>query len=277
MAPVRTVVVVGAGRMGAALYAALRARAVPVRRAAARVFLARPRRPAARPCTWVLAVRDGQLDAAVRALAPALTRNDVVLHLAGMLGPEVLAPARVEGAHVASMHPLCAVAAGNRAAAMLDRAAFTFEGDRGARAEARRIARSLGGTLLEAATVDRARYHGAAALVATGAVALAQGAAALLAASVSPPPSERAQRAAVRSLLVSVASNVEAVGAQAALASPLLRDDTRTVARHLDAMASQAPVRELYRAAVALVLDALEAGALVRPETIAEARRLTQR
>jgi predicted short-subunit dehydrogenase-like oxidoreductase (DUF2520 family) len=277
MAAARTVAVLGAGRMGVALYAALRARAVPVRRAAARAFLASPRRREARPCTWVLAVRDGQLDAAARALAPVLRRGDVVLHLAGMLGPEALAPARASGAHVASMHPLCAVAAGNRGAETLARAAFTFEGDRGARPEARRIARSLGGTLIEAASVDRARYHGAAALVATGAVALAQGAAALLAASVTPTPSERAQRAAVRSLLVSVASNVEAVGARAALASPLLRDDTRTVARHLDAMASHPAAQELYRAAIALVVDALEAGALVRPETVAEARRLTRR
>lgn len=270
------VVIVGRGRLGSALARALRARRAGVSTRAGRTLAtARVRRPAGRSVLWVLAVRDGALDATARALAPSLRRGDAVLHLAGMLGPEVLAPAREGGASVGSFHPLRAVVTEAVGSDPMAGSAFLFEGDRGALREARALAKCLGGRVIVASSVDRARYHGGAALVATGAVALAQGAALLLASSVRPRPSERALRAAVVSLLESVAINVGRAGPERALASPLLRDDTRTVGRHLDAMASASgAVASLYASAVAVVLDALEATAAVKPETIAEARRL---
>ncbi len=267
-------VVVGLGRMGAALRASLRGRLVGVRYVARRDLAGFARRTQRRVC-WVLAVRDAQVADTVDALGDRIGRNDAVLHLAGALGPSVLAAARARGAAVGALHPMFAVAAGNARRDGLVGAAFTFEGDPGARSAARAIVRALRGTMIDARRVDRAAYHGAAALLATGAVALAQGAARLLARAVEPAPDDAQTRAAVRSLLVSVAHNVEAVGAQRALASPLLRDDTDTVARHLDAMEPDPAVRELYRAAVSLVLDALETHALVKAETVSEARRLT--
>ena len=60
-------------------------------------------------------------------------------------------------------------------------------------------------------------------------------------------------REAVASLLESVAANVRAVGVDAALASPLMRDDAETVARHLAAMATVPAADAMYRAAVGVV------------------------
>lgn len=275
--PSRAVVIVGAGRMGAALYAVARRRGgLPggrsLRRVGGRDFLANPRRPRGiARVAWVLALRDADLTAASVTVARVARPGDAALHLAGMLGPDALDPLRTVGCAVGSLHPLVAVARGNTGD-VCEGGAFTFEGDAGALREARALVRALGGTLIVAGAVDRARYHGGAALVATGAVAIAQGATALFEAAITPPPDDWALRAAVASLLRSVASNVEAVGARRALASPLLRDDTDTVARHLAVMPP--PARELYRAAVSLVLDALEADGAVKPSTVAAARRL---
>jgi predicted short-subunit dehydrogenase-like oxidoreductase (DUF2520 family) len=169
------------------------------------------------------------------------------------------------------MHPLVAVARGNTGD-VCEGGAFVFEGDLGARREATALVRALGGTLVVARSVDRARYHGAAALVATGAVAIAQAATELFAETLVPSPDERHLRALVASLLRSVASNVEAVGARRALASPLLRDDTETLAKHLSVLPPSA--RAIYRVAVASVLDALEAEGLVAPATVHRARCL---
>lgn len=271
----RRVVIVGRGKMGRALLAAARPRTVGPYRLVPSSFLTAPKRPAGGGVTWVLALRDNGLAEAARALSPALARGDVVLHLAGMLGPGVLHFASKRGAHVASMHPLCAVVEGNTRHPPLHGSAFGVEGDRLAVLEARRVARDIGGAVIELRGVDRARYHGAAAMVATGGVAIAQAASSLFTSSSSPPPDDEDLRVMVASLLRSVANNVLGVGARAALASPLLRDDTATVAMHLDAMAPTPEVRALYRAAVALVVESLAERAAVKPETIAEARRLT--
>ena len=107
-----------------------------------------------------------------------------------------------------------------------------------------------GATVHRARTVHRAGYHAAAALVATGAVALAQGATAMFADVMSPAPSDREQRAMVASLLRSVADNVARDGAWASLASPLRRHDTTAVASHLDAMSSRPRVAAMYAAAL---------------------------
>ncbi len=273
---IRSLVVVGRGRMGAAIRRSLRPAYPGPRQVSGRAVAAGGvRRPVRGPVTWVLAVPDRALGDVVAALAPALAPRDVVLHLAGMLGPEVLSAARDRGASVGAMHPLAAVAS-PRPGPTLAGTSFMFEGDPAARAEARRMATAVGGRLLVASSVDRPRYHGAAALVATGGVALAQGAAWMLTQALAPAPRERDVRAAVASLLRSVARNVEAVGVERALASPLVRDDTATVARHLAAMEAEPAVRALYRAAVAVVLGPLERENLVAPETISRARRLVE-
>lgn len=272
----RRVVVIGRGKMGKALHVAARARASGPWALVRSSILKAPKRSKGVAMTWVLALRDAGIADAAAALAPVVQRGDVVLHLAGMLGPEVLSAAKAAGARVASMHPLCAVVEGNTRHVTLRGSAFAAEGDPEAVREAKRVARDVGGTLVEIRSVDRARYHGAAAMVATGGVAIAQAAEALFAASSTPAPDEAALRAMIASLLRSVASNVAVVGPRRALASPLMRDDTGTVSRHLDAMASQPEVRDLYRAAVALVVETLDAMKAVKPETVAEARRLTR-
>ncbi len=274
----KSLVVVGRGRMGAALYASLRPWYSPAQHLSGRAVASEPvKRPKRSPVTWIVAVSDRVIPAVCDALAPSVEPGDCAFHLAGMLGPEALASLQAKGARVASLHPLYAVAASEPRISTLSAPAFVFEGDRAALAEARKVARRCGGALIAASRVDRARYHGAAALMATGAVALAQGAARLFAGALTPAPTDTQLRAMTSSLLRSVAVNVNAAGLDRALASPLLREDTDTVARHLGAMDAEPAVRDLYRAAVAFVIEALEHNALVSAETIAKARALVKR
>jgi predicted short-subunit dehydrogenase-like oxidoreductase (DUF2520 family) len=261
------VVLLGAGRMATALANSLG----DVTTLPSRGEPARPHKRAR--CVWILCVPDAALPAVCAAWATVMRKGDVALHLAGMLGPEVLAAARASGAEVGSMHPLAAVAprTGTR---HLGGAAFCVEGDPGAVRAARRLCRAMGATLLEASAVDRPRYHGGAALMATGSVALAQGAARLFTDAITPTPTEADVREAVASLLESVAANVRAVGVDAALASPLMRDDAETVARHLAAMATVPAADAMYRAAVGVVVETLARRGGVRVETLARAREI---
>ncbi|TAK28022.1 MAG: DUF2520 domain-containing protein [Myxococcaceae bacterium] len=265
--------VVGLGRMGRAFLALARAHAVPAAGYPARG--AAPERLRDGSMVWIVAVSDQAITRVCKTLLPALRPGDVVLHLAGARGLAELESARGAGAAVGALHPLAAIATLDPPGSLAG-AAFMVEGDPAAVASARDIAGLAGGRLLVAEAVDRSRYHAGAALVASGAVALAQGAAWLLGGALQPTPSEEDLRAATASLLVSVARNIQHLGPDASLASPLLRDDTETVARHLAVMAGDPTVRALYRAVLARVLVPLARDGRVKPETIAAARLLAE-
>lgn len=266
--------VVGRGRMGSALARSLRAAGahlvlLPARSAEGAHF----KRLGGAPRTFFLAVTDRHIDETAARLAPGLGRGDVVFHLAGMRGPDALAALKARRCAVASLHPLVAISGVDPPGEFTERPTFLVEGDRAAVAEAKRVAKALGGVCVVATAVERAAYHSAAALVATGAAALAQGAAQRLRLSLTPAPSPREERAMIASLLRSVARNVEAHGPEGALASPLLRGDTGTVRLHLDAL-DAVGAGALYAAALGVVLGAAEAGGVVTPETVAAARAL---
>src|SRR5256885_15981262 len=117
----------GKGKVGTALYRALRARG-------AQVTLRAHRRGAPRgpidADLLVLAVRDGMLDGVVRDLLArgSLSRRTAVVHCAGALGPEPLAPLRRVAAGVAQMHPMISFASPTLVPT-LDRGQVNVDGD----------------------------------------------------------------------------------------------------------------------------------------------------
>lgn len=270
----RQVLLVGSGRMAAAFARSLRASRVRFAALRARdaAWTIAARRGARR--TVILAVTDAAIRATCEALVKAelLARGDTVVHLAGMRGPDELASASAVGALVGAMHPLVAVASVDRAPRLQGYCA-SFEGDRAALLVARALGARIGLAVIALEGVDRARYHAAAALCATGGVALAQASSVLFSHAVHALDPAVASRFAA-SLLASVAHNVGAVGAQAALASPLMRGDTAAVERHLASMAVHAPAAALYRAALAQVVASLDAQGSVDPAVLRRAREI---
>jgi predicted short-subunit dehydrogenase-like oxidoreductase (DUF2520 family) len=272
------VVLIGRGRMGGAIARAFREARVPFvtvsGRGGARAW--RRVRRSRDGVVWILAVTD----AAVVETSEALSREgllragDAVVHLAGMLGPEALDAAKHAGARVGALHPLVAVA-DPRDPPSFARAALSFEGDAALARTVRELFEPTGASVHRIAGVDRARYHAAAALSATGAVAIAQGTAALLRRAAR-GLDEKAIRAFARSLVASAAHNVYAAGPSRALASPLMRGDTRAIARHLESMRVAPQARALYAAALRQVLETLEHERAVDPKVIREGRRLAR-
>jgi predicted short-subunit dehydrogenase-like oxidoreductase (DUF2520 family) len=268
------VLVVGSGRMAGAFERSLRAANVPTSRLRARG--SRWRLPARNGDVWlvVLAVTDGVIREVAERLAAqgVLARGDVAVHLAGMRGPDELACLRALKVRVGALHPLVAVAS-RRSAPRLQGHVATFEGDRAGLSVLRGVCDRIGLRVHRLPAVDRARYHAAAALCATGGVALAQASSALFRA-LAPSVSARTSSDFAASLLASVAHNVAHEGAERALASPLLRGDTAAVARHLAAMEVHPPAVALYRASLAQVIASLDAVGSVDPAVLDRARAL---
>lgn len=266
----------GSGRMASAFASAMRDADLSFvsLRGRAKRWSIDERRGRAR--TILLAVTD----AAIRETCERLVREgevlrgDTVLHCAGMRGVDELSSARGVGAYVGAMHPLVAVASTKRPPSLRGLCA-SLEGDARALASARAIASPIGLTVIRLEGVDRASYHGAAALCATGGVALAQAASALFVRAARGVTARQAALFAA-SLLASVAHNVRCEGAEDALASPLLRGDTASVERHLRAMSAYPTALALYLAALSRVIETLMEQRAVEPAVLQRARALVE-
>jgi predicted short-subunit dehydrogenase-like oxidoreductase (DUF2520 family) len=230
------ILIVGAGKVGCTFARALRGGPHRVTLRAAR--RGAPARPPAVDLV-ILAVRDDALAPLAAELAERRTlgRRAAVVHVAGALGPEVLAPLRALTAGVGQAHPLISFAS-SRVRPTLRGGHLLVAGDAAAVRRARTLARALGMTARQWPKLDRASYHAAAGLVAGGAATLAAAGARLLEAAGAP----RGDAARVLGpLLRSVAENVERLGLPGALTGPVRRGDAATVGRHLASVMDRTP------------------------------------
>ena len=231
-----SVFVYGAGKVGRSLARALKAAGDDVTLRAARKGL--PKGALAGDVV-ILAVRDREL----APLAEELVRTgkvdarSVYVHVAGSLGPEVLAALRPGSRGVAQMHPMISFASTDEPPG-LTRGNLRIDGDAVAVTRAKALGRRLGMTPRLLPGLDTVGYHAAAGLVANGAAALGAIGAALL--ETAGVPAEDAPRL-LGPLLRSVADNVEALGYPQALTGPVRRGDAGAVQRHLELLRRVAP------------------------------------
>ena len=257
-----SVFILGAGKVGRALAAALKKAGVPTTLRAARKAL--PTKPI-EAGVLVLAVRDRALAELVQTLRAKclVSPTTAVVHCAGALDATPLAPLRDLCAGVAQMHPMISFAS-TTFFPTLERGNLHVQGDPVAVRRARALGRKLGMTPRTFPGLDPVGYHAAAGLVANGAAALAaQGLTVLKAAGV---PEEDAPKL-LGPLLRSVAENVEKLGFPAALTGPVRRGDRAAIARAQEVLAARArDVVPLYLAAVRAQLPLARALAEAPPE-----------
>ena len=228
---VRSVRVIGSGRAGGAMAAALAEVGWKVRPVLGR---------AAAPADVAAAAADVDLvliatpDAAVAEVAAAVEPADTaaVAHLAGSLGLDAVAT----HPRPAALHPLVALPdAALGARRLLAGCWFAVAGD----PLVRQVVADLGGRAFEVADGDRAAYHAAAVVASNHLVALL-GQAERIAAQAGLP------FAPFLDLVRATVDNVDELGPAAALTGPAARGDEATIQRHLDAIAPAE--RSAYRA-----------------------------
>ncbi|MBE1486529.1 Rossmann-like and DUF2520 domain-containing protein [Plantactinospora soyae] len=247
-----TVGVIGAGRVGAVLGAALVAAGHRVVAAAGVSAAAKDRidsllpgtdvRPAhevARAATDLLliAVPDDSLAAVVAGLASTgvLRPGQVVAHTSGAHGLDVLAPAVAVGARPLALHPAMTFTGTADDLTRLPGISYGVTAPTPLRPFAVRLVADLGGVPEWVAERDRPLYHAALAHGANHLVTLVNEAADRLRdAGVSRPEK------VLGPLLRAALENALRLG-DAALTGPVSRGDAGTIARHLDRLAATAP------------------------------------
>jgi predicted short-subunit dehydrogenase-like oxidoreductase (DUF2520 family) len=277
--------IVGAGAVGTALGAALHRAGWPVVAVASRDEARRERFrrlvPGARGFAEAAAILDeveliilAVPDDAVERLAGELRLygGQALVHTSGVLGAEVLDPARAAGTQIGAFHPLVAFADTERAIAAFHGATVAIEGDDQLAALLADRAQAIGATAVRLAPGSKAAYHAAAVLAAGGFDALLDAIAELGAAAGL---DEQGSLAVYGGLIEQTLGNARALGIRAALTGPMTRGDVGTLARHLDALARLAPgVLPLYRAAAEREITLAESRGSLAPEAAESMRGL---
>lgn len=261
MAVKPSIAIVGPGRLGSALVAALvrahytvteiiaRNKAESPRKARALAKVAR-----ARVCTpedarlnahliW-FCVPDREIATAATALTPlASWKGKIAFHSSGALASHELNVLRRRGAAVASVHPLMTFVSG--AIPSLAGVPFALEGDAAAVQMARRIVHDLGAMPFMIRKKDKAAYH------AWGAFASPLIVAALVTAEQVARAAGLSASEARRKMLPIVRQTIEnyaKLGPAGASSGPLVRGDTEIVIRHLEVLKKIPEARNVYLA-----------------------------
>ena len=247
----RTVGVVGAGRVGAVLAAALHsaghdvaavAGESPASRTRIETFLpgvlvAKPT-AVARACDLLLlTVPDDMLDNVVRMLSAsgAIQPGQYVAHTSGRHGLAVLEPAAERGAHVFALHPAMTFTGTDVDLGRLAGCVFGVTAEDTSRDLAEQIVADLGGRAMWVEESLRTLYHAGLAHGANHMVTLVSQAMDLLRAAGAADPA-----ATLRPLLTAALDNALDYG-DAALTGPIVRGDVNTVRAHLVDIAGSAP------------------------------------
>lgn len=255
----RTIGVIGAGRLGASLAAALLRAGYDVRAVAsarpesaaalvralgdAEIEVAEPQAVAARCELVFLTIPDGSIESTAAALD--WRPGQAVVYCSGALGLEVLTRAVAAGALTGCLHPLQSFPSREPAPALFEGIVCGVEGAEPLDGELEAIVGDLGARVVRLEGVDRARYHAAAVFASNYVVALASAAGRAWSLAGLPPDSARL---ALAPLLGAAAANVGVLELAEALTGPVARGDVETVARHEAALAVDASLLALYRA-----------------------------
>src|SRR3954454_12831143 len=243
--------VVGAGRVGAVLSAALRAKGHEIVADAGestasltRVRTLLPGVPVDKPTAvaracdlLLLTVPDDMLGNVVSMLSAsgAIRQGQYVVHTSGRHGLAVLDPAAARGAHVLAMHPAMTFTDTSLDLGRLSGCMFGVTAARDTGTLAVDLVADLGGSVVWVPENKRTLYHAGLAHGANHLVTLVAQAMDLLSASGAVDPA-----GTLRPLLTAALDNALEHG-DAALTGPIVRGDVETVRAHLAEIAATSP------------------------------------
>ncbi len=275
--------VVGAGRVGAVLGAALRAAGHEVVGAsgvsedsASRIDAMLPDVPHLDPEAVVraadlvlLTVPDDALGPLTDGLAKvgAWRAGQIAVHTSGRYGTEILEPAQAQGVLTLAIHPAMTFTGTSVDRARLTDAVFAVSAAAPVLPIAQALVVEMGGEPIEIANVDRPLYHAALVHAANHAVtAVAQGAAMLARIGVEEPG--RLLGPLVHASVEGALS--EAPGAVSTLTGPVVRADVGTIEAHIASLHDQPETLAAYRAMARATADIALAGGRIGPAQYAD-------
>jgi predicted short-subunit dehydrogenase-like oxidoreductase (DUF2520 family) len=233
---IRGISVIGRGRWGSSLLAALEKRKVPVvdpDSLQAEIY-------------W-LCVPDAQIERVARRLTRRITGScgsmggRVLLHSSGVYSSAILSIAREAGAVVASVHPLMSFP--TRKPVPLDGVPFAVEAAGRLKTKLYRLVKELGGRPFAIQPEGKALYHAAAVMASPLLVSLA---AAIEETARLAGLSGREAEALLQPIMEATLRNYFRDGAAQSFSGPFARGDAKTVSLHLAALRAHPLLSHIY-------------------------------
>ena len=186
----------------------------------------------------LIATKDNAISDVVGKLVELELNEAVVIHCSGALSSEVLAPLRVKGASIASVHPLHSFSNPEES---LHKFAGTFcgiEGDGKAVSMVRPLFEAIGGVIFSLQSENKALYHAATVFASNYIVALLDVAVQCMRKSGI---GDEIALKIIEPLLLRNAARVFSAGTEKSLTGPIARGDIETVEKHLDSLRREVP------------------------------------
>jgi len=285
----KTVSIIGAGRLGASLGYALARKGFEIkglscrgltsaRESAKLIGRGKPTasslKAAAGAEILFLCVPDDSIAQTATLLAASSLQwqGRTVFHSSGLLPARVLAPLKKKGAFTASFHPIQTFARKEARLDLFKGIGYGLEGDTEALMAAGMIIRRLGGYALFLTKADKPLYHAACVLCSGGMATLLGSAFALL---ESRGLGEKEAERVLMPLAQRTLQNVKEIGARPAVTGPFIRGDVKTILEHLRALPEKGRWIDIYSA---LGLRSLETAGKkdLSPKTIRTLRKILE-
>ena len=267
----RTIVIVGAGKVGTAIAVLLQRAGYPVvgiasrtlesaKKAAGRLdpsseFGDVPAELTRKAEIVLITTRDDAIETACEAIAEreGFREGQIVLHVSGSLPSTILSPAKEKGAFIGSMHPLQSFADVDVAIETLGGSYFCLEGDKEAIEAAKELALSLKGQIMTIKTEDKPIYHAAAVIASNFFVSIIDMSLRFYEAIGI---DREGGLEALMPLIKGSLNNIGALGPVKALTGPIARGDVGVVKSHLEAIERVIPeALQAYKALAAINVD----------------------
>jgi predicted short-subunit dehydrogenase-like oxidoreductase (DUF2520 family) len=284
----KSVVVLGAGKVGLAVATLLRqaglsiaavttrSRATVEKAAAslgARAGIDNASAVASGDIVLVTVNDDSVADVVAEVAASAgFCTGQLVLHTSGALSLSALAPAAEAGASIGCMHPLQSFATSEDAVRLIPGSTFGITPGPGALEAIEALVGVLGGHPVVVADESKALYHAAAVTASNYLVAVEDLAVQLL---VDAGFDKASALAALQPLVSGTADNIRGLGTTAALTGPIVRGDAETVRSHVDALRDlPGDELQLYRALGRRTLQIARRRGALGADTVSELRAI---
>jgi len=256
----KTVAIIGAGRLGTSLGVALKKNGYPIK-ALSCLSLSSARESSrligeGQPYTdnlkaagtsriIIITVPDDKIKKSAEELAAGIPdwEEKLVWHCSGLLPSRILDPLKAKGALTASVHPVQAFAKKNAVPDVFKGIYFSLEGSTKAQQASKAIIKKLSGHSFVIKEEDKPLYHAACSIASNFLLILLESASSLLQKLGNSP--EQALKILLP-LVQGTLQNVKNFNTRTALTGPIARGDIKTISSQLEALRKHPPHYEMF-------------------------------